>query len=141
MRSVLLLPVALLAAACAKPAEPTSDSPAPATVAKSDLTPEKMAEAMRVPLYPGSNAPDGMSSAPEKRDDGSMHYSLVLATKDPVEKVGDWYAKKLNLEDMPGLGGKSIVGMLTDGTNVIITIGPEAGRTLIRVKSIVYAKH
>ncbi|RYG25401.1 hypothetical protein EON82_07225 [bacterium] len=140
MRFALLVPVALLALGCAKQAPPAESDPAPATVAKSDLTPEKMAVAMRVPMYPGATAPDGMSSAPEKRDDGSMHYSMVLATKDPVDKVGDWYAKELDLDDMPGMGGKSIVGMLKDGTNVIITIGPEAGRTLVRVKSIVYAK-
>ena len=134
------MPIALLAVACAKPSEKAAETPAPAKVLKSDLTPEKMAKDMRVPLYPGATAPDGMSSAPERRDDGSMHYSMVLATKDPVDKVGDWYAKTLDLEDMPGMGGKSIVGMLKDGTNVIITIGHEAGRTLIRAKSIVYAK-
>ena len=140
MRSALLVPVALLAAACAKPPAPAEDAPAPATVAKTDLTPESMAKEMRVPLYPGATAPDGMSSAPKKRDDGSMHYSMVLATKDPVDKVGQWYEKELNLQPMPGMGGKSIVGMLKDGTNVIITIAPEAGRTMIRAKSIVYSK-
>src|SRR5687768_16837817 len=128
MRLLLLVPVAVVAAACAKPSAPMEESPAPAKVVKSALTPESMAKEMRVPLYPGATAPDGMSSAPKKRDDGSLHYSMVLATKDPVEKVGNWYAKQLNLEVLPGVGGKSIIGMLKDGTNVIITIGPEAGR-------------
>lgn len=140
MRFALLVPVALLAAACAKPPAPTEESPEAARVVKVDLTPEQMAKAMRVPMYPGATAPDGMSSAPDKRDDGSMKYSMVLATKDPVLKVSQWYEKELHLEDMPGMAGTSIVGMLKDGTNVIITIAPEAGRTLIRVKSIVYAK-
>lgn len=140
MRAAPLLFVALLAVGCAKPAETTEAAPATGAIVKTDLTPEQMAKAMGIALYPGATAPDGMSSAPAKRDDGSMHYSLVLATSDGPDKVGSWYAKETGLPAMPGAGGKSVVGALKDGTNVIITIGPEAGRTLIKIKAIVYSK-
>lgn len=141
MRPALLVALALLLGACAKPADTTAPEAAPTgKVVQTDMTPDDMAKAMNIPLYPGSSAPDGLSSKPETRDDGSIHYSLVLATKDTPEAAGAWYAQKTGLTAMPGMGGKSIVGALPDGTNVIITIAPEAGRTLIRIKAIVYKK-
>lgn len=137
-----LLPLALLLVACAKPqtpAVPAVEAPAkPPAAASANLTPESLAKAMDVPLYPGAEAPDRMSSMPETRPDKSVHYSLVLATTDDVDKVAAWYEKQLGLKVMPGMGGKSIVGKTKTGNDVIVTIGPEAGRTMIRVKAIKY---
>lgn len=131
------LPLALLLLACAKPvAAPEASTPAPATVVKTDLTPEGMAKAMDLPLYPGATTPDGMSSAPSVRDDGSTHYSMVLATNDPPAKVAAWYAKTLGL---PTLGG-SIFGKTKKGNDASIRVSAEAGRTLIRLKSIAYLR-
>lgn len=136
------LPLALLLTACSKPTTPpVAVSPPPAQkVVPTDITPEAMAEAMDVPTYPGVEAPEGMSSIPAKRPDGSTHYSLVLATKDPVDKVAGWYTKRLGLAAMPGMGGQTIIGSSKKGNDLLVTIAPEAGRTLIRLKSIAYAK-
>lgn len=132
-----LLPLALLLAACAKPHESAPPTePSAAKVVASALTPEDMARAMDVPVYPGATAPDGMSSAPEKRGDGSTHYAMVLATGDSPSKVLAWYAKGL---DLPALGG-SIIGKTKKGNDLLIKVAPEAGRTLVRIKSIAYGK-
>lgn len=139
-----LLPLALILVACAKPEE----APAPVVVKappkatpleKAPDTPEAMAKAMDVPLYPGAEAPDRMSSAPEKRTDGGIGYSLVLATKDPVPAVAAWYGKQLKLPALPGKKGMTVVGLTGKGNQTIVNVAPEAGRTFIRIKSIVYA--
>lgn len=131
-----LLPFALMLVACAKPAEaPQSPAPAPAPIAAApvDTTPEAMAKAMDVPLYPDAEAPQGMSTQ-ERRGDGSTHYSLVLATKDSPAKATAWYAERLKTQAMGGM----VAGRTSNGNDVIVTAKVEAGRTLIRVKSIAY---
>lgn len=120
-----------------KTAEASGDAPASKEPsAPADLTPESIAKAADVPLYPGAQAPDGMSMMPKKRDDGSTHYSLVLATNDPVKKVAAWYTEKLNLRAMSGM----IIGKSPKGNDLILKIAPEAGRTLVHIKSIAYSK-
>ena len=113
---------------------PVSNEPA-SKIATVDLTPASMATAMDVPLYPGATAPDGLSSKPDKRTDGSTRYSLVLATKDAPAKVLAFYAKELGLEAKAG----TVVGTTKKGNAVIVSAAPEAGRTLVRLKSIAYA--
>ncbi len=138
MRALLLV-VALLAIGCAKPAETTTpEAPEPGKIVKIDMTPEEMAKAMDIPMYPGSTAPDGLSSAPVKRDDGSMHYSLVLATNDPVKKVADWYATQTGIAAKQDARGVSLVGSTKGGVNLILGAATEAGRTLVTIKAIVY---
>lgn len=136
-----LLPLALLLVACSKPetSAPVAVAPTvPPKAATMVRTPGEMAKAMDVPLYPGAEAPQGMSLEPETRGDGSTHYSLVLATKDSPEKVARWYASELSMEAMPGMGGHSVVGKTKKGNDLILTAAPEAGRTLVRIKTIAY---
>lgn len=144
MRRLLpLAPVLALAlAACSRapetPAAGGSTPPPPAPPVASDLTPEGMAKAADVPMYPGALAPDGLSSAPRRGQDGTTHYTLVLATEDSPQKAAAWYASALKLKAVPGMGGVSILGKSKKGNDLMITIGPEAGRTLIRIRSIAY---
>lgn len=135
-----LLPFALLLAACAKP-EPAKvqvpkDAGPVASPASASLTPAGMAKAMDVPLYPGAEAPDGLSTMPKRISDGTIHYLLVLATKDSPARVNAWYTSKLGLQAM----GKMLAGKTKNGNDVIVTVGPEGGRTLVRIKSIAYGK-
>ncbi len=138
-----LLPLALFLVACAKPVETSkadaAGTPTPASPAASaDLTPEGVAKSADVPLYPGAEAPENMSAMPDHRSDGSTHYSLVLATPDSLEKVTTWYVGKLALSSKPMGGGQTIIGKTPKGNDLIVTIAPEAGRTMIRIKSIAY---
>jgi hypothetical protein len=139
MRAALPILLALLIVGCAKPTEaPTTDVPEAGKIVKIDMTPEQMAKAMDIPMYPGSTAPDGLSSAPQKRDDGSTHYSLILATNDPVKVVAAWYAKQTGIEAKADARGVSLVGSTKNGANLILGVKAEAGRTLIDIKAIVY---
>ena len=134
-----LLPFALLLVACSKPAEtppPAAKPPATGPKVESPKTPEAMAKAMDVPLYPGATAPDGLSTAPEKRTDGGTRYSLVLATKDTPEKALAWYGDHLRAQSVGGM----VAGMSPKGNNVIVTAKVEAERTLVTIKSIAYPK-
>ena len=110
----LLLPLALLLVACSKPAEPpklVEDISSRKVVPLPSVgTPEEMAQKMDVPLYPGAEAPQDMSEKPKKRPDGGIGYSLVLATNDPVKKVGEWYGKELGMSALPSKAGMTIVG-------------------------------
>lgn len=137
-----LLPLALLLAACAKPAETPKleQPPLPAAggPAQVDLTPESVAKAADVPLYPGAEAPENMSTVPEHRSDGSTHYSLVLATSDPAKKVAEFYAERLKSRAVSTSHGLSIFTKSPKGNDVSVLVGTEAGRTLVRIKSIAY---
>ncbi len=134
------LPLALLLVACTKPAPVPVVAPAPPKPVAVDLTPEGMAKAMDVPLYPGAEAPDGLSVAPVRSKDGSTRYSLVLATKDPVDKAATWYADRLRSTAPKFQGGRSIFAQSPKGNDLQIVVAPEAGRTLIRIKSMAYQK-
>ncbi len=140
------LPLALFLVACSKPEEtpkPVASAPkapAEAPAEKPPGTPEEMAEEMDVPIYPGAEAPQDMSEVPAKRTDGGIGYSLVLATNDSVQKVGDWYAKELGQNAVASAKGMTVVGMTKKGNQAIIVVAPEAGRTLVRAKAIVYPK-
>ena len=134
------LPFALLLVACTKPAPVPVVATAPPKPVAVDLTPEGMAKAMDAPLYPGSEAPDGLSTAPYRTKDGTVHYSLVLATKDPVDKAALWYAERLKTTAPKFQGGRSVFAQSPKGNDLQIVFAPEAGRTLIRIKSIAYVK-
>lgn len=137
-----LLIVGLVGTGCTKEEKAAPDTTAPVAtgepaskIATVDLTPARMAATMDVPLYPGATAPDGLSSIPDVRTDGSTHYSLVLASPDAPAKVLAFYAKALGLEAKAG----TVVGTTKKGNAVIVSAATEAGRTLIRLKSITYA--
>ena len=132
-----LLPFALLLVACSKPAPaPTATAAVPPKSAAVPESPEAMAKAMDVPIYPGAEAPDGLSSRPDVRSDGSTHFSLVLATKDAPAKALAWYGDHLAAQTLGGM----VAGKTPKGNDVIVTAKTEAGRTLVRIKSIAYGK-
>ena len=103
-----------------------------------DLTPEGLAKLMDVPAYPGAEAPDGVTRPPAKDGYGGTRIELVLATKDPVKNVADFYKNKLKIDGFPQGSGMQLIGKTSKGNDLMIAIGPEAGRTMIRIKAIAY---
>ena len=146
-----LLAISLVLIGCSKPADqPAPDTTKPTTekpVTKAEtpkqeanLTPATLAEKIDAPLYPGSEAPDQMTRPPVDDKFGGTRYELVLATKDSIDKVAQFYQDKLHLDALARDNGKQLIGKSPKGNDLLIMVGTEAGRTMIRFKAIAYKK-
>jgi len=140
IRKLILAAAVLSAIGCSR-GEPVSeqapDDPSARTTTayNAQETPAEIAAKCDVPLYPGASAPQGMSHMPKQDTDG-IHYELVLATKDSPRKVATFYATTLKLDSKVHGDNASLMGLTPKKNAVIIVAAPEAGQTIIRIKSI-----
>lgn len=143
MRSVFGFALLVLLAGCTRgpalPEQPADDPSARTTTLVNTVsTPQELAERCDVPLYPGSQAPDGMSRTPRKNPDGSTSYDLVLTTKDNKDRVTSFYADKFKLEPIRSKDGNRIMGKTAKKNDAIVTVSSEGGQTVIRINAIAY---
>jgi len=134
----------LLAAGCTRgpglPEQVGDDPSARTTTAvNSPSTPEELAAKCDVPMYPGSDAPQGMSRSPHKDSDGT-HYDLVLTTSDPPKKVASFYADRLKAQSSTSDDNLMVVAKTPKGNDALITVSAEGGKTVVRIRALAYGR-
>jgi hypothetical protein len=128
---------------CTRPDPPAehehNHGPSPATrLEPNGATPETLAQAMDVPVYPGSRVPDGVSRAPQPDGHGGTRYELVMHTSDSVGEVSAFYRERLGLAAMEEGDHAQLIGKTPNGNDAIIRIVRDGEMTTIRVNVIAY---
>lgn len=118
-----------------KPSESPQVEKAPIP-ADTGLSPEKVALQADIPIYPGATFPNGVTKAPAKDSNGKLHVYLVMTTKDPAEKVLDFYKGKGQMEVTKEAKASQVMGVTPKGNMAIIKVATGASETTIDISSI-----
>lgn len=89
-----------------------------------------------IPIYPGATFPNGVTKAPAKDSNGKLHVYLVMTTKDPAEKVLDFYKGKGQMEVTKEAKASQVMGVTPKGNMAIIKVATGASETTIDISSI-----
>jgi hypothetical protein len=100
------------------------------------LSPERLAELVDIPLYPGASAPSGKSKAPLKDASGGTRYELIQVTADPVAKVAAFYKEKLALDTLVSGNSGTAMGKSPKGNYLILTLSRTGDETTIKANAI-----
>ncbi len=89
-----------------------------------------------VPLYPGATFPNGKSQQPKKDESGKLHIYLFMETKDPVEKVVQFYQSAGQFSVLKQSNMQQLQGLSKKGNLELITVTGSPTGTTIDVKSV-----